>query len=177
MEFDASVLMHRTDDIKLAMEAERRSLMTLHCEQCNTVLGDSLGVCGELKSLDSILCLKVTHDVIISQDMESVLKGEMAHCICSSLKCSGCRRVLGTVIHSAPQHLAMLRSIFLLHKANISCYILNSSTMVKASTLSFDMKPIGESINEVRRQFQAQFNQMSRIKKRLAERSAASEMH
>uniref|UniRef100_A0A667YIW1 Protein yippee-like n=1 Tax=Myripristis murdjan TaxID=586833 RepID=A0A667YIW1_9TELE len=143
MEFDASVLMHRTDDIKLAMEAERRSLMTLHCEQCNTVLGDSLGVCGELKSLDSILCLK-------SSVPDSYLLLLFTFSICSSLKCSGCRRVLGTVIHSAPQHLAMLRSIFLLHKANISCYILNSSTMVKASTLSFDMKPIGESINEVR---------------------------
>ncbi|XP_071751613.1 protein Mis18-beta [Centroberyx gerrardi] len=176
MEYDGSFLMQFTNDIKRVIEVERKTRATFHCEQCNTVLGDSLGVCGELRSMDSILCSRVTHDVLVSDEMESGLKEEMANCIYSSLRCSGCCCVVGAVIHSAPQHLAALRSLFLLYKANIRCYILNSSSMVKASTLTFDLKPIGESINELRQQFQVQFDQMSRIKKCLAERSAASEM-
>lgn len=40
--------------------------------------------------------------------------------IYSSLKCRSCGSAVGKVIHSAPPHLAMVRSIFLLNKANIS---------------------------------------------------------
>ncbi|XP_044023392.1 protein Mis18-beta isoform X2 [Siniperca chuatsi] len=108
--------------------------------------------------------------------MESGHKGEMANCIYSSLKCRGCHSAVGKVIHSAPSRLAMARSIFLLYKANISCYILNSSSMVKASTLTFDLKPFRESMNEVRQQFEAQLDQMAHIKSRLADRSVTSEL-
>lgn len=32
-------------------------LLTLHCQHCHTVLGDSVYICGETKYLDSIICL------------------------------------------------------------------------------------------------------------------------
>ncbi|XP_042244003.1 protein Mis18-beta [Thunnus maccoyii] len=175
MEFNDSLLSQRSTDIKLATEVEHRQWLTLHCEQCKTVLGDSLGVCGEVRCMDSIMCIRVTDDVVLSDEMESGHKGEMANCIYSSLKCRGCRCAVGKVIHSAPSRLAMIRSIYLLHKANISCYILDSYTMVKASTLTFDLKPLRENIYEMRRQFEAQFDQMTLIKSRLADRSVASE--
>ncbi|XP_035529410.1 protein Mis18-beta [Morone saxatilis] len=175
MEFDGSLLIQCTADEKLVSEAEHQQLMTLHCQQCNAVLGDSLGVCGEVKCMDSIMCIRVTNDVVVSDAAESRHKGEMANCIYSSLKCRGCLSSVGRVIHSAPSRLATVRSIFLLYKANISCYILNSSSMVKASTLTFDLKALKESINEVRQQFEAQLDQMSRIKSRLANRSLTSE--
>ncbi|XP_070777215.1 protein Mis18-beta [Enoplosus armatus] len=158
----------------MAAKEEHQQRTTLHCQQCNTVLGDSLGVCGEIKCMDSIMCLRVTSDVVIGDAIESGRKGEMANCIYSSLKCRGCRSAVGRVIHSAPARLAMARSIFLLYKANISCYILNSSSMVKASTLTFDLKSFRESMNEVRQQFEAQLDQMAHIKSRLADRSVAS---
>ncbi|XP_038584675.1 protein Mis18-beta [Micropterus salmoides] len=176
MEFDESLLIQRTGDGILATEAEHNQRMTLHCQQCNTVLGDSLGVCGEITCMDSIMCLKVTDDVVIGDAMESGHKGEMANCIYSCLKCSGCFCAVGKVIHSAPSHLAMARSIFLLYKANISCYILNSSSMVKASTITFDLKPFGESMNKVRQQFEAQLDHMANIKSRLADRRVNSEL-
>ncbi|XP_070699075.1 protein Mis18-beta [Pempheris klunzingeri] len=176
MEFDGSLLIQCTGDEKLPSEAEHKQRMTLHCQQCHTVLGDSLGVCGEIKCMDSIMCLKVTNDVVVSDVMESGKKGEMANCIYSALKCRGCRSAVGKVIHSAPSRLAVARSIFLLYKANISCYILNSSSMVKASTLVFDLKGFRESITEVRRQFEAQLDEMSRVKSRLADRSVSSEI-
>ncbi|KAF1374513.1 hypothetical protein PFLUV_G00229870 [Perca fluviatilis] len=175
MEFDESLLIQRTNAAKLATGAEHKQRMTLHCQQCNTVLGDSLGVCGEITCMDAIVCIRVTNDVVISDAMESGHKDAMANCIYSSLICRGCRCAVGRVVHSAPSRLATVRSMFLLYKANISCYILNCCSMVKASTLTFDLKPLSESMNKVRKQFEAQLDQMSRIKSRLADRSLTSE--
>ncbi|KAM8737529.1 protein Mis18-beta [Acanthopagrus schlegelii] len=175
MEFDGSILTKCTGDGKLAEEREHtQQQMTLHCQQCNTVLGDSHGVCGEIKCMDSIMCLKVTNDVVISDKMELRHKGEMANCISSSLKCRSCGSAVGKVIHSAPLRLAMIRSIFLLNKANISCYILNSSSMVAASSLSFDKKVLRDIINEVKQQFEEKLDQMTRVKNRLADMSGTS---
>ncbi|TDG99144.1 hypothetical protein EPR50_G00208120 [Perca flavescens] len=175
MEFDESLLIQRTNAAKLATGEEHKQRMTLHCQQCNTVLGDSLGVCGEITCMDAIVCIRVTDDVVISDAMESGRKDAMANCIYSSLICRGCRCAVGRIVHSAPSRLATVRSMFLLYKANISCYILNCCSMVKASTLTFDLKPLSESMNKVRQQFEAQLDQMSRIKSRLADRSGTSE--
>ncbi|XP_078134234.1 protein Mis18-beta [Sander vitreus] len=175
MEFDESLLIQRTNAAKLGTEAEHKQRMTLHCQQCNTVLGDSLGVCGEITCMDAIVCIRVTDDVVISDAMESGPKDAMANCIYSSLICRGCRCAVGKVIHSAPSRLATVRSMFLLYKANISCYILDCCSMVKAATLTFDVKPLSESMNKVRQQFEVQLDQMSRIKSRLADRSVTSE--
>uniref|UniRef100_A0AAX7SW26 Protein yippee-like n=1 Tax=Astatotilapia calliptera TaxID=8154 RepID=A0AAX7SW26_ASTCA len=123
----------------------QKQQMTFHCQQCNAVLADSTGVCGEMKSMDSLMCL-ITNDVVINRLIMNVL---ITPSIYSSLKCRGCRCALGKVIHSAPSRLALIRSIFLLYKANINCYILNSSSLVKASTLTFDQKPLRQSMNEV----------------------------
>uniref|UniRef100_A0A3Q4G3T0 Protein yippee-like n=1 Tax=Neolamprologus brichardi TaxID=32507 RepID=A0A3Q4G3T0_NEOBR len=146
MEFNDSFLIKHTDDLKLPVtETVHRQQMTLHCQQCNAVLADSTGVCGEMKSMDSLMCL-ITNDVVINRLLMNVL---ITPSIYSSLKCRGCRCALGKVIHSAPSRLALIRSIFLLYKANINCYILNSSSLVKASTLTFDQKPLRQSMNEV----------------------------
>ncbi|KAM9341593.1 protein Mis18-beta [Symphorus nematophorus] len=170
MEFNGSILIRCTADEKLTAEKQHKQQMTLHCQRCSAVLGDSFGVCGEIKSMDSIMCLKVTNDVVVSDVMESKHKGEMVNCIYSSLKCRSCRSAVGKVIHSAPPPLAAARSVFLLHKANISCYILSSSSMVKASTLTFDLKACRENLNEVRHQFEAQLDHMLTMKGRLANR-------
>ncbi|XP_062296132.1 protein Mis18-beta [Scomber scombrus] len=171
MEFNESLMSERSDtDLTLTTVDEHRQRMTLHCEECNTVLGDSHGVCGEVTCLDSIMCMRVTNDVILSDEMESGHKGEMAKCIYSPLKCRGCHCAVGMVIHSAPSRLAVIRSVYLLHKANISCYILNSSSMVKASTLKFDLKPLKESIHEMRHQFQIKYDKMAVIKSRLEDK-------
>ncbi|XP_034531291.1 protein Mis18-beta [Notolabrus celidotus] len=177
MEFDGSLLLESDRDVKLVTELDIKQRMTLHCQHCNTVLGDSLGVCGELKCMDSIMCLKVTDDVVMSDSKESGHRGEMANCIYSSLKCRGCRSAVGKVIHASPSHLAAMRSIFLLHKSNISCYILSSSSMVKASELTFEVKVFKESITEARQQFEAQLDQMLCIKSRLADRSVSTLLH
>ncbi|XP_026155186.1 protein Mis18-beta [Mastacembelus armatus] len=168
MEYDESMLVQRIGEMKLFPETES-SHMTLHCAHCNTVLGDSYGICGDfsIKHMDSIMCLKVTDDVVISDPMESGHKGDLANCICSALKCRVCCCDVGKVIHSAPSHLATIRSLFLLYKAKISCYILDSSSMVRASKLTFHMKPLREHINEVRQQVEAQLNQMSHANSRL----------
>lgn len=175
MEFDESLFIQMIQDQKLPTEAKQQR-MTLHCQRCNTVLGDSVSVCGDIKCMDSIICLRVTDDVVVSDSVETEHEGEMANCIYSSLKCRSCCFDVGKVIHSAPSRWAMVRSMFLLLKANISCYILNHSSMVKASTIKFDVKPLTESMTKMRQQFEAQLDQMSRIKSRLVDGSVAREL-
>ncbi|XP_075879257.1 protein Mis18-beta [Nelusetta ayraudi] len=164
MEFDGSDLIRSSGQETKLSEAKCRHPMTLHCQQCNTVLGDSQGVCGEITCLDSIMCLKVTDDVVVSDLMETKVKGEMANCIYSRLKCRCCHSAVGTVIYSSPPRLASARSLFLLNRANISCYVLNSGSMVKASSLTFNLKPLKESIDELQQQVEAQLDLMVRLK-------------
>lgn len=58
MEFDGTVLTHSISNIEPGNVGETaQSPMTLHCQHCNTVLGDSVGICGEFQYLDSIICL------------------------------------------------------------------------------------------------------------------------
>ncbi|XP_051813393.1 protein Mis18-beta [Acanthochromis polyacanthus] len=177
MEFNEITLIQREDETKLGSAEELTTRMTLHCQQCNRVLSDSFSICGEVKCMDSVMCLKVTNDVVVSELMEVGHKGDMANCIYSSLECRGCCSAVGKVVHSAPSRLAAVRSIFLLYKANISCYILNSRSMVKASTLTFKMKPLTKSLDEVKQQFKAQLDHMSLVKSRLADRSLTSEFN
>uniref|UniRef100_A0A8C6L384 Mis18 domain-containing protein n=1 Tax=Nothobranchius furzeri TaxID=105023 RepID=A0A8C6L384_NOTFU len=131
MEFDDSVLNKRLNNMVITTDADDRQALTFHCQQCNTVLGDSFSVCGEVERLDSII-------------------SDLPFSIYSSLTCRTCQRSVGRIVHAAPSHLASVRNIFLLSKENISCYILNSSSMVKASTLSFHLKPLKEKMDEVR---------------------------
>lgn len=57
MEFEKSILNKRSDEAKPGTAADDRHLMTFHCQHCYTVLADSLDVCGELQSLDSVILL------------------------------------------------------------------------------------------------------------------------
>ncbi|XP_051942511.1 protein Mis18-beta [Hippocampus zosterae] len=164
MEFNKTILTERDDGDAKLLEPGRWA--TFHCRQCNTVLGDSLSVCGELKCLDSIILCGVTDNVEVSSEMECGNKGELANCIFSSLMCSECGCTVGKVVHAAPQHLAAARSLFLLQKMLVACYVLDTCSMMKASALSFEMKPLMESVNEVGRKFELYFDDM---KSRLAE--------
>lgn len=57
MEFEESFVIKRIDKMNFSSAAERMQMMTVHCQQCNTVMADSFGVCGEVKCMDSLLCL------------------------------------------------------------------------------------------------------------------------
>lgn len=51
-----------TDQLRAVKDREvcmvdYRNCSVLQCMTCNTVLGDSLGICGEVQSLQSIICL------------------------------------------------------------------------------------------------------------------------
>nr|XP_057912303.1 protein Mis18-beta [Doryrhamphus excisus] len=174
MEFNESVLAERTDQAKVVDEKEHQRWTSFHCKHCNTVLGDSLAVCGELPSLDAILCLRVTSDVLLSSDMECGHKGDMANCIFSSVRCGECGVTVGRVIHAAPPRLAMVRSLFLLHKASIRCYTLGSGSMMKASSVSFDLEPLGDELGELRKQFEAGFDHVTRVKSCLKDNADVS---
>ncbi|XP_037550577.1 protein Mis18-beta [Nematolebias whitei] len=177
MEFEESFVIKRIDKMNISAAAERMQMMTVHCLQCNTVMADSLGVCGEVKCMDSLLCLKVTADVVIGAVDESGRGQEMANCIYSPLRCRCCHSAVGRVLHSTPSRWASVRSFFLLHKANISCYLLDSPSLVKASELSLDLKPLKLCINEATQQVEEKLQQMSLIQSRLADRTISSELH
>ncbi|TKS87077.1 Protein Mis18-beta [Collichthys lucidus] len=151
MEFNGSILVRRRVDVETDTELQPNQLATLHCWQCSVILGDSLDVCGEMKQLDLIICLKVTHDVAVSEARAVSRGGQMANCIYSPLKCRRCHSALGRIIRAAPPHLTAVRNKFLLYKPNIGCYILKSSSVVTARAVTFATKTCKESMNEPRR--------------------------
>ncbi|TWW71723.1 protein Mis18-beta [Takifugu rubripes] len=169
MEFNRSILIKSASNMK-AREVTQR-LLTLHCQHCHTVLGDSVDICGETKYLDSIICLKVTGDVVVCDPVtQPQEEGEMANCIYSPLKCGCCCSSVGKVIHSAPPCLSTLRSLFLLKKANISCYVLKSSSMVMASALQFSLKAVTKDMEEVKQEFREFLDQLAFSESRLVSR-------
>lgn len=173
MELNADLSFSRVDpldlDLKLRLESTTTAgrPMTFHCDRCNAVVGDHLSVCGEFRSLGAIMFLKVTHSVSVGDQTESATERQITGCLQRSLECTRCDSVLGSVVVSSPGQLDMLRSVFLLHKEKINCYILKHSQVVKSSELVFELKPIGPSINAAMKKFQAQFDHMSRVDKLL----------
>ncbi|XP_008311623.1 protein Mis18-beta [Cynoglossus semilaevis] len=171
MEFDESLLVQRFSATSMDKETGLRKIyhqqLTLHCSHCHTVLGDSCGICGEIQSLDSIVCLSVTTDIVVGGANDFGRKGEIANCIYRSLICRCCASLVGKVILSGPSCLSMIRSLFLLHKPDISCYILDSKSLVKAVTVTFDVKPLVPAINEVEKQFRAHLENFTHMSSRL----------
>ncbi|XP_062325831.1 protein Mis18-beta isoform X2 [Osmerus eperlanus] len=117
---------------------------------------------------------EVTLDVIIKKELESSLEEKWENCIYNSLSCSGCGCSVGVVLVSAPQHLASLRSLFLIRKDNMNGYQFSDGSMVKASTLNFDIEPIGKSIATLKQEMEAALKHISLLHGSLRESSTAS---
>ncbi|KAL6488050.1 hypothetical protein MHYP_G00046760 [Metynnis hypsauchen] len=139
----------------------------LHCAKCSAVLADSLGVCGEAKNIKSIICLKVTKDVRVRGKFEACVYGLLAFCTYKVLECSVCRRCVGVVLHATPPHLSSLRNLFLLRKDVLNCYMLRNSTIVKASKISFETRPLRTNIVELKQDLEAQLKQVDILKEML----------
>ncbi|CAL8288588.1 protein Mis18-beta [Gadus morhua] len=168
MELDADMSLHVLDS-KDQKPTLGSCLMTLHCHRCSTVLGDSLAVCGDFKMTDSIMIVRVTDSVSLSDKTGSTKDRGLKNCLHRALECSRCQCIIGAVVDSTPVHFEILRSVFLLHKENINCYIFEQSKMVKALDVVFDLKPISESITEAIKAFRAQSDHMSVLHDSLCE--------
>ncbi|KAG9336759.1 hypothetical protein JZ751_003107 [Albula glossodonta] len=161
-------LVNLTKQLDLS-RVDYQNAMVLHCGMCNSVWGDSLGVCGEEKHLSSVICLRVTKAVVVKDELEFRLDGWMAGCTYKALHCSGCQCFVGVVPHSTPKHLSALRSLFLLQKENINCYVLKTGTMVRALSLHFDQSPICSSISEVKKEMDVLAEHLTVLETRLKE--------
>ncbi|XP_067277269.1 protein Mis18-beta [Pseudorasbora parva] len=153
------------DQLRAVKDRERcmvdyRNCSVLQCVTCNTVLGDSLGICGEVQSLQSIICLKVSDDVRVNKKLELSLKGQLAPSTYQVLHCAGCHGTVGLILHSTPEHLSALRNLFLLRKELINCYMLRSGTCVKASKLNFKHRLVATNIKELKQDLEAQLKQV-----------------
>ncbi|XP_026134086.1 protein Mis18-beta [Carassius auratus] len=137
-----------------------RNCSVLQCMTCNTVLGDSLGICGEVQSLQSIICLKVTENVSVNKKLEMSLTGHLAFSTYQVLNCAGCQGAVGLVLHSTPEHLSALRNLFCLQKDLINCYILRSDKCVKASKVNFKYRLMDKDIKELKQDLEAQLKQV-----------------
>ncbi|XP_052428160.1 uncharacterized protein LOC127970015 isoform X1 [Carassius gibelio] len=160
-----------------------RNCSVLQCMTCNTVLGDSLGICGEVPSLQSIICLtpktkhvddccddnhcilifpseEVTEDVRVHKKLEMSLIGKLAFSTHQVLDCAGCHSAIGLVLHSTPEHLSALQNLFLLRKELINCYMLRSGACVKASKINFKHRLMDKNIKELEQDLEAQLKQV-----------------
>lgn len=91
MEFDGSNLIRISDQQTRVSEAKHP--MTLHCQQCNTVLGDSQSVCGEISCLDSIMCLSkfISRITTASLFRNSLNRAATRKCKSSHERCAACK--------------------------------------------------------------------------------------
>ncbi|XP_063039550.1 protein Mis18-beta [Engraulis encrasicolus] len=135
------------------------SSVVLMCRDCNTILGDSFGICGEY--MNSIICYTVTKDVLVKGDKKLCSEGPHANCVFSCLQCSGCSLTVGGILHSTPPKQSALRGCFLLQKCDINCYKLSDSTTVPATTLNFDVKPLEEELNKLKQELESQSKRMT----------------
>ncbi|XP_051946644.1 protein Mis18-beta-like [Xyrauchen texanus] len=154
------------DQIKAVKDSEVfivdfRNCSVLQCITCNTVLGDSLAICGEAQNLQFIICLKVTEDVIVNKKLKMSLDGQLASSTYQGLHCAGCHGCVGLVLHSTPEHLSALRNLFLLRKELINCYMLRSGTCIKASKISFKHRIMDKNIKELKQDLDAQLKQVT----------------
>lgn len=57
----SSVILGKFKDVNLDesinCRIDYKSTLVLFCAKCNTILGDSLGICGEYVDLNSVICL------------------------------------------------------------------------------------------------------------------------
>ncbi|XP_062851789.1 protein Mis18-beta-like [Trichomycterus rosablanca] len=141
----------------------------LICAKCNLVLADSLGVCGEVKYLKSIICLKITKDLTVRGRLQVCKDSPLAFCTYKVLECSGCRRFVGVVLHATPQQWSSLRNLFLLRKDTLNCYKLKSGTVVKATKMSFENRLLGQSLIEIKQHLESYLKQMKIMKNVLDE--------
>ncbi|KAK3573573.1 hypothetical protein QTP86_027842 [Hemibagrus guttatus] len=160
----SSRLRDMEDTAEHGVEYEKCSVFHCANSKCNQVLGDSLGACGEVKSLKSIVCLKISKDVRIRGKLEMSKEGSLKFCTYKALECSGCHRFVGLVLCSTPYHLSSLRGLFLLLKEAVSCYMLKSCIIVKASKLSFEHRLLGRRINEMKQDLEAQLKHIELLK-------------
>ncbi|XP_071238885.1 protein Mis18-beta isoform X1 [Salvelinus alpinus] len=156
-----------TDDKKLENESVNQGIVenpvTFHCGQCNTVWADSRGICGEATSINSLICLEVTPDVTINSGREWSPDGLFSACVYNTLQCAGCLCLMGVILYSTPQHLSALRNLFLLKKDKMYCYIFSTGQTVKASTLNFNVTPVGERVSELRQLIQETESHLSDV--------------
>ncbi|KAL7876884.1 hypothetical protein SRHO_G00035270 [Serrasalmus rhombeus] len=157
------------DQLRVVEEPRRGTVdyekcSVLHCAKCSAVLADSLSVCGEAKNIKSVICLKVTKDVRVRGKFEACVYGLLAFCTYKVLECSVCRCCVGVVLHATPPHLSSLRNLFLLRKDILNCYMLKNSTVVKASKISFETRPLRRNIVELKQDLEAQLKQVDILK-------------
>ncbi|KAG5266103.1 hypothetical protein AALO_G00249830 [Alosa alosa] len=166
----SSIILEKFKDVNLDVgqsancRIDYKNTLVLLCAKCNIILGDSLGVCGEYADLNSVICLKVTEDVMVKGDQKPSLEGPLATCIYSSLQCSGCFSVVGGVLQATPPHLSAVRDYFLLQKDRINCYHIMNSTMVDGSTLNFEQKSIGEEISKLKQELESEMKRLELLK-------------
>ncbi|KAI4905034.1 hypothetical protein NFI96_020179 [Prochilodus magdalenae] len=151
----------------------------LHCAKCSAVLADSLGVCGEVRNINAIICLRVTQDVKVKAKFEACIHGALAYCTYKILECGVCSRCVGVVLHSTPPCLSSLRNLFLLRKEALNCYLLKTSTLVKASKVSFEIRPVRKDILELKDVLEAQLKQVNILKEEVSRsvQARASDSH
>ncbi|XP_071238886.1 protein Mis18-beta isoform X2 [Salvelinus alpinus] len=156
-----------TDDKKLENESVNQGIVenpvTFHCGQCNTVWADSRGICGEATSINSLICLEVTPDVTINSGREWSPDGLFSACVYNTLQCAGCLCLMGVILYSTPQHLSALRNLFLLKKDKMYCYIFSTGQTVKASTLNFNVTPVGERLRQLIQETESHLSDVSAV--------------
>ncbi|XP_015285006.1 PREDICTED: protein Mis18-beta [Gekko japonicus] len=123
--------------------------MLYQCQQCHTVLGDSLDLCAQEEKLGIIACFKVTNDVNVEDSVMVCIEGDFMGCTYNMLNCRSCNLNIGIKLLCSAS-LAYLRGFFCLFKDSVVCYMLKTKTTVKASKMTFPTVSLKERVQKLK---------------------------
>ncbi|XP_069771601.1 protein Mis18-beta [Narcine bancroftii] len=129
-----------------------KDCVIFQCKICHTVVGDSLQCCGSDMMLNVLMCLRLTEDVELDPTTLIGCEGPLSECLYKSLYCRFCRANVGFIPFSTKDLLSHLRGLYCLNKEMLHCYMLQSNSIVDASTLNLKPQHLTQQIGELKRQ-------------------------
>uniref|UniRef100_A0A8C5R9Z5 Mis18 domain-containing protein n=1 Tax=Leptobrachium leishanense TaxID=445787 RepID=A0A8C5R9Z5_9ANUR len=120
------------------------------CHSCGTVLTDSWNLCDTHSALQVIIVLRLTDDVIVEPKMQVFLGGPLKGCAYLCLRCRSCNAIVGFSLCSANDAFLALRSLFCLHKKQVTCYMLNSRVVIPGIQFHMKLQPLSGQIEELK---------------------------
>ncbi|XP_074048585.1 uncharacterized protein LOC141491505 [Macrotis lagotis] len=121
-----------------------------HCQNCFSVLGDSVHLCrDETGPLDILIFSRITRKVILDKSLLVGIEGALLGSSRYPLFCQSCGLSVGFNLDSSYATFSDLKGLFCLFKKSIFCYLLKTKSIVSASEMEFPFKHLNDHISEL----------------------------